>query len=890
MRYSIQRKSSAILCLGLAITSAVSSSISSAFSFRNFSFSDLTNTASNFTQRTRKFLSSSIEKMYNFLSSKPSKEETTSKIKERNETKEKNESVENTNGETKENIVDTLYNIVDKVGIFAFFVLAKVAAGAYNEAVDNIVTEFVEQNNNDTNKEKTKNIKEENTNSSKQNEGETKDKGAETRGNNIEVKESKDNLKNEETSSVVKNVSNLKDSEINKENSKNTELAIAKNAGSLEKLGTKKDDSNSKEIAAVENSQQVNSWAYDALFIFDKLNMLDLKEKDFEDLEKVFDIFLFDGGQNFEPIDFKKLYIEEGFNKGSNVEELKDKLKGKKIVFSEKTDVKNNLGEGQAANIIENMLTDGNNSTELVTKSNANNFKNLGTNSENSNSTEITLNKTPELKNVYGYDALSFFNRLKTEGLGKTNLNNFDFSLHEYSSQILTPINLNDLFFKYKNEDEEAFKDYLKGKEVVISEKTDNKNKLVDGQTINNKNMLTDGNVANEAENVSNKKDMGSITRNTNTNKEKEKEEKITENKVENLGENNSKDEKGNNTNINKNVNSEDDIDADNNIINENTVVNQKTDVEKEGKNEERNNIDQNSNEQIDINNDLNKKEETNNENIVKNNSVNEKDKKIESTSNVVEKTNESNKNYDSKTNEEKSTKLNENINDDINVVNKEVSQTVDENENKIKKGTNNLSSDNNGNETEEIKREESQEDENVKKKGKINKKRKSLIEYILDKFDENKDLKKQLVDRATDLICERSDVGENTKDLIKKVKEDFDALRDARNKGKKGNSAKAEKDNLKESIGSFLSPNKGEKFKNKDLHNAVNEFYKTLLGYISSDEIKNKAPNKAYIKFYVNVRNALIENEPALDEGKFTEMIKEKFSKDVLEVSGNQT
>ena len=145
MRYSIQRKSSAILCLGLAITSAVSSSISSAFSFSNFSFSDLTNTASKYTQKTKKFLSSSIEKMYNFLSSKPSKEEATRETKEKNETKETNESVKSADGETNGNIGTTLYNIVDKVGIFAFLVLVKVAAGAYNAAktFDNIVTEFV---------------------------------------------------------------------------------------------------------------------------------------------------------------------------------------------------------------------------------------------------------------------------------------------------------------------------------------------------------------------------------------------------------------------------------------------------------------------------------------------------------------------------------------------------------------------------------------------------------------------------------------------------------------------------------------------------------------------------------------------------------------------------
>ena len=64
--------------------------------------------------------------MYNFLSSKPSKEEATRETKEKNETKETNESVKSADGETNGNIGTTLYDIVDKVGIFAFLVLVKV--------------------------------------------------------------------------------------------------------------------------------------------------------------------------------------------------------------------------------------------------------------------------------------------------------------------------------------------------------------------------------------------------------------------------------------------------------------------------------------------------------------------------------------------------------------------------------------------------------------------------------------------------------------------------------------------------------------------------------------------------------------------------------------------
>ena len=134
---------------------------------------------------------------------------------------------------------------------------------------------------------------------------------------------------------------------------------------------------------------------------------------------------------------------------------------------------------------------------------------------------------------------------------------------------------MNDLFIKYKNEGEEAFKDYLKGKEIVISEKTDNKNKLVEGQTISNKNMLTDGDVANKVWDI-NEKNSEDIAQKINTNQEKEK----------------------------------------------------------EGKNEEKNNIGQNSNEKIDNEKNLNKKEETNSDNDVTNN-IKKNNKEIE-TSDVV--------------------------------------------------------------------------------------------------------------------------------------------------------------------------------------------------------------------------------------------------------------
>ena len=203
-----------------------------------------------------------------------------------------------------------------------------------------------------------------------------------------------------------------------------------------------------------------------------------------------------------------------------------------------------------------------------------------------------------------------------------------------------------------------------------------------------------------------------------------------------------------------------------------------------------------------------------------------------------------------------------------------------------------------NGNETEPIKQNESQESEKTKKKKKIIKKKTSEknMETILDNFDESKDLKKQLVDKATDLICKRSDIEEDTKALIKKVKEDFDALRISRDNetNDKKEIKKAKKD-LKDSVKKLLSEIKKDEEKNgTEIYDTINEFYSKLSTYLNSTKKKGKEQQDrqldTYIKFYVSVRNALREEKPYLNESEFAEKLKEKFGENFSGESNSQT